>query len=56
MLVGRSDVKEEGDSMAISLTVYNETLFGAKDPALTLDFLNVLERLLPRTILLQIEL
>ena len=26
--------------MGISLTIYNETLFGAKDPALTLDFLN----------------
>jgi hypothetical protein len=25
--------------MAISLTIHDETLFGAKDPALTLDFL-----------------
>ena len=26
--------------MEIALTIYNETLFGAKDPALKLDFLN----------------
>ena len=26
--------------MGISLTIYNETVLGARDPALTLDFLN----------------
>jgi hypothetical protein len=34
-----SNLKQEGATMGISLTIYNETLLGSKDPALTLDFL-----------------